>query len=96
VHRYWSGPQASVSTGVSFPHFLLRHAPGQVFLVDPFNRGEILLPGSAGALAALSAQDREEILAKHSNLPENFVADATPRTSSCACSPIPGNIWCRI
>jgi len=70
--------------GVSFPgHFLLRHRSAERdFLVDPFNRGEILLPGDLpGRLATLfGAKTAEEILAKHQNrLPENFVADATPR-----------------
>lgn len=71
-------------TGVSFPgHFLVRHKSAERdFLVDPFNRGEILLPGDLpGRLATLFGQKAaEEILAKHNNrLPENFVADATPR-----------------
>ena len=71
-------------SGVSFPgHFLVRHrSEGREFLVDPFNRGEILLPGDLpGRLSALfGSQKTEEILAKHEDrLPEHFVADASPR-----------------
>jgi len=71
-------------TGVSFPgHFLVRHKSAERdFLVDPFNRGEILLPGDLPRrLAKLFGQKTaEEILTRHQNrLPENFVAEATPR-----------------
>ena len=70
--------------GVSFPgHFLVRHrSAGRDFLLDPFNRGEILLPGDLpGRLSDLfGPKVAEEILARHQNrLPDNFVADATPR-----------------
>lgn len=70
--------------GVSFPgHFLVRHRSAERdFFLDPFHRGEILLPADLpGRLAMLfGAKTAEEILAKNRNrLPENFVAEATPR-----------------
>ncbi len=71
-------------TGVPFPgHFLLRHRGGdREILVDPFNRGEILLPRDLpGRLASLfGAEVAAETLRRNQNrLPDAFVADATPR-----------------
>ena len=70
--------------GVSFPgHFLVRHKSAtRDFFVDPFHRGEILLPGDLpGRLVSLfGAEAAEGILAKHHNrLPDGFLADAAPR-----------------
>jgi regulator of sirC expression with transglutaminase-like and TPR domain len=70
--------------GISFPgHFLVRHrSADREFYVDPFHRGEILLPGELpGRLASLfGAKTAEELLKRHQNrLPENFVSDASPR-----------------
>jgi regulator of sirC expression with transglutaminase-like and TPR domain len=71
-------------TGVSFPgHFLVRHRSAERELyVDPFHRGEILLPQELpGRLRSLFGDKiAEELLKKHHNrLPENFVSDASPR-----------------
>jgi len=70
--------------GVSFPgNFLVRHRSAERDLyVDPFNRGEILLPQELPKrLASLfGSRTAEAILQKHQNhLPERFLADATPR-----------------
>jgi regulator of sirC expression with transglutaminase-like and TPR domain len=70
--------------GVSFPgHFLIRHRDGdrEIFL-DPFHRGEILLPGDLPVrLSGLFGERAtEEILQKNGNrLPEAFLAEATSR-----------------
>jgi len=71
-------------TGVSFPgHFLIRHrAEDRDLFVDPFNRGEILLPRELPARLTnlFGPQVAEEVLQKNQNrLPDNFVADAAPK-----------------
>ncbi|HEV8335190.1 MAG TPA: transglutaminase-like domain-containing protein [Candidatus Polarisedimenticolia bacterium] len=71
-------------TGVSFPgHFLLRlRDKERELFVDPFNAGEILLPGDLpGRLSTLfGAKAAEEVLRKNENrLPPAFLADAGPR-----------------
>lgn len=70
--------------GVSFPgHFLVRFRGEQRELyIDPFRRGEILLPGElSGRLAGLFGPEKAgEILRDNGNrLPEAYLADATPR-----------------
>jgi regulator of sirC expression with transglutaminase-like and TPR domain len=70
--------------GVSFPgHFLVRHrGEGRDLFLDPFNRGEILLPRDLPRRLSdlLGERAAEEILRKHGNkLPEAFLAEAAPR-----------------
>jgi len=71
-------------SGVPFPgHFLVRHrSDGRELFLDPFNRGEILLPRDLPArLAGLfGKKTTEEVLQQNRNrLPEAFVGDASPR-----------------
>jgi regulator of sirC expression with transglutaminase-like and TPR domain len=71
-------------TGISFPgHFLVRLRDGERELfVDPFNAGELLLPGDLpGRLSTLfGAKAAEEVLRKNDNrLPPAFLAEAGPR-----------------
>jgi len=71
-------------SGVSFPgHFLIRHRSDErEFFLDPFNRGEILVPGDLPVRLSnlFGPQAAEAALQENRNrLPEAFVADATPR-----------------
>lgn len=71
-------------SGVSFPgHFLVRHhAEDRELFVDPFGRGEILLPADLpGRLVDLfGAKAAGELLHENRNrIPEKFLAAATPR-----------------
>ena len=70
--------------GVPFPgHFLVRHrSEGRDLFLDPYNRGEILLPRDLRArLAGLFGKKAaEEILQQNQNrLPDAFVGDAAPK-----------------
>jgi regulator of sirC expression with transglutaminase-like and TPR domain len=71
-------------SGVSFPgHFLVRHrSEEREVFVDPFHRGEILLPEELPArlTGLFGAEAAEAILRKHGNrLPPRFVEDASAR-----------------
>ena len=70
--------------GVSFPgHFLIRHRTSQrLFYIDPFRRGEIVLPGELpDRLAALFGKEAAEELLRRpeEGHPARFTADAAPQ-----------------
>ena len=70
--------------GVSFPgHFLIRHrTPERLFYIDPFRRGEILLPGELpDRLAAQFGKEAagEFLRRPEEGLPDRLAADAAPR-----------------
>jgi len=69
--------------GVSFPgHFLLRYeGQGQELYVDPFERGEFLVPGDLPArLSRLVGEGQvQELMKKNGGrLPDSFLAEAAP------------------